>query len=106
MKLDELVTTSRSVSSTSGRLEKISRLADVLKRLPPDEVRIAIGFLIGWPRQGKIGVGWAAAAAANEQASAAAPTLVLTDVDRAFDQLASTKGKNSANEKSRILGHL
>ena len=106
MKLEELVTTSRSVSSISGRLEKISRLAELLKRLPPDEVRVAIGFLIGWPRQGKIGVGWAAAAAASERASAAAPTLELTDVDRAFDQLASTKGKNSTNEKSRILGQL
>jgi DNA ligase 1 len=106
MRLEELVTTSRSVSTTSGRLEKISRLAALLKRLTPDEARIAIGFLIGWPRQGKLGVGWASAAAASQQASAITPTLELTDVDHAFEQLASTKGKNSANEKSRILGGL
>ena len=60
MKLNELVSTSIDVAATSGRLDKIARLAGLLIRLAPDEIPIAVGFLIGWPRQGKIGVGWAA----------------------------------------------
>ena len=52
MKLDDLVQVSASVAATSGRLQKISRLAELLKRLTPEEVPIAVGFLTGWPRQG------------------------------------------------------
>src|SRR6185436_12479261 len=45
MKLEELVQVSAGVAGTSGRLEKISRLAGLLTRLSPDEVPIAVGFL-------------------------------------------------------------
>src|SRR2546423_3865690 len=38
---------------------KIAALADLLRRLAPDEVEPAVGFLVGEPRQGRIGVGWA-----------------------------------------------
>lgn len=55
--LDALVRTSKLVAATAGRLEKVSRLAEFLAGVPPHEVAIAIGFLIGWPRQGRIGVG-------------------------------------------------
>jgi len=65
MKLNDLVLTSKLVADTSGRLEKIALLAALLKRLAPNEVPIAIGFLTGWPRQGKWGVGWASVAEAH-----------------------------------------
>jgi DNA ligase-1 len=102
MKLCELVATSTSVASISGRLEKIARLAALLERLEPDEVPIAIGYLTGWPRQGKVGVGWAAVQATRPPA-AAEPELSLGDVDRYFDALMAVRGKQSAAERRRLL---
>ena len=106
MKLAELVEVSASVAATSGRLEKISKLAALLSRLSPDEVPIAIGFLIGWPRQGKIGIGWSTISTARENSASAAPTLELLDVDTAFSALTKVRGKNSATERARLLGEL
>ncbi len=106
MKLEEVVQVSASVAATPGRLEKISRLAALLSRLSPDEVPIAVGFLIGWPRQGRIGVGWASVSAAREHAPAPSPTLELHEVDKVFDQLLAARGKNSASERARLLGEL
>src|SRR5262245_52032322 len=107
MTFAELVETSAAVASTSSRLEKISKLAALLSQLSPDDVAIAIGFLTGWPRQGKIGVGWATiAAAARGDTAAAVATLDLRDVDSALERLATVKGKNSSTERSRLLGEL
>ena len=105
MTLNELVLTSRSVAETSGRLEKIALLAGLLKRLEPSEVPIAVGFLTGWPRQGKLGIGWAAVAEARPEA-AVAPELSLGEVDRIFTELQSVRGKRSATERRRLLGEL
>ena len=106
MKLGELVQVSAAVAATSGRLDKISKLAALLTRVSPEEIPIAIGFLIGWPRQGRIGVGWAAASAAREREPAATASLELGDVDKVFDSLMSARGKNSASERARLLGDL
>jgi DNA ligase-1 len=106
MKLEELVQASAAVASTPGRLEKISRLAALLARVPPDEVPIAIGFLTGWPRQGKLGVGWATVASGPDRPAASASSLELHDIDRAFDQLLAVRGKNSGSERARLLGEL
>jgi len=56
--LDELVTTSDTVAATRSRLAKVDALAALLVRLEPDEIAPAIGFLVGKPRQGRVGVGW------------------------------------------------
>ena len=106
MKLEELVQASAAVAGTSGRLEKISRLAALLTRLSSDEVPIAVGFLIGWPKQGRLGVGWASVAAARETDAAAAAALELADVDAVFDQLPNVKGKNSAVKRAELLAGL
>ena len=44
----------------SGRLAKIGHLADLLRRAGPDEIGIAVSYLSGEVRQGRIGVGYAA----------------------------------------------
>ncbi|MGH7650462.1 MAG: ATP-dependent DNA ligase [Gemmatimonadaceae bacterium] len=106
MKLEDLVSTSAAVAATSGRLEKIARLADLLTRLSPDEIPIAVGFLIGWPRQGKLGVGWSAVSKAREHPAATTPNLELRQVDDVFDKLSSTKGRNSTAERARQLEDL
>jgi DNA ligase 1 len=106
MKLAELVSVSADVATTSGRLEKISRLAALLTRLSPEEIQVAVGFLIGWPRQGKLGVGWSAVSTAREHPAASAPSLELRELDAVFDKLSSTSGRNSAKERARLLEDL
>lgn len=105
-KLDDLVLTSKLVADAGGRLEKIALLASFLKRLMPNEIPIAIGFLTGWPRQGKLGIGWASVAEARPVASATTPALTLQDVDHAFSELQSVRGKRSTVERKRLLSEL
>ncbi|MFN2638084.1 MAG: ATP-dependent DNA ligase, partial [Gemmatimonadaceae bacterium] len=93
MKLDELVSVSAGVAATPGRLDKIARLASLLSRLDADEIAIAVGFLTGWPRQGKLGVGWAAVSTAREHIPASSPSLELREVDGVFDKLTTTRGR-------------
>jgi DNA ligase-1 len=104
--LGDLVGTSLRVSATSSRGKKIELLADLLRRLAPNETAIAIGFLTGWPRQGKLGIGWATLDAARPPHAAAEPTLTLADVDETFTALKSVKGSNSAAQRRRLLGDL
>src|SRR5689334_5274376 len=106
MQLNDLVLTSKLVADTSGRLEKIALLASLLKRLAPNEVPIAVGFLTGWPRQGKLGVGWASVAEARPAVSATSPELTLAEVDATFTALQAVRGKSSAAERQRILSTL
>ena len=89
MDLATLVTTVSEVSATSRRLEKTAKLAALLSQCDTHEVAIAVGFLIGWPRQGKIGVGWALVSEArrpdevNGRGRGDQPRLSLRDVDTA-----------------------
>lgn len=106
MKLDELVQTSAAIAATPGRLDKIARLAALLASLPPEDAPIAIGFLTGWPRQGKLGVGWSSASAAGAGSAAELATLDLRDVDAVFDQLKGVKGKSSARRRAELLDAL
>src|SRR5213593_814631 len=106
MLLHELVQTSRRLAETSGRLAKIELVAALLKRAAPEEIEIAIAFLSGSLRQGRIGIGYAALQAAKPEHAAEAPTLDLDALDAALQRLASATGKGSAREKERILGDL
>ena len=103
MKLADVVATSAQVAATSRRLEKTAKLADLLKRLGPDEAAIAVGFLVGWPRQGKIGVGWATVTDARATPAAAEATLELSDVDAVFTALQKATGKGSAARRLELL---
>lgn len=103
MKLRDLVQTSRAVAGTSSRLQKISLLAELMSRLARDEIAIAVGFLVGWPRQGKLGAGWAAAAEARQQRPATSVELTLAEVDRVFSDLQSIKGKRSTADRAELL---
>ena len=106
MKFNDLVRTSAEVGATASRLKKIELLAELLRRLEPSEVAIAIGFLTGWPRQGKLGVGWATLASARPPDAVSSPELSLGDVDAAFTQIQGVRGKESAGERRRRLAEL
>ena len=103
MKFAMLVGTSNEVAGTSRRLLKTEKLASLVEQLAPDEVSIAVGFLIGWPRQGKIGVGWATVASARETAPAVESTLELHDVDVVFSELRMATGKGSTARRLELL---
>ena len=106
MRFADLVATSAGVASVSGRLDKVDRLVSLLGRLEPDEIETAVAFLSGSARQGRIGVGHAAIAAASSWAAADTSSLTLTDVDRVFAEVAGARGKGSAAERARALGGL
>ena len=106
MRLAELVAASRSVAETSGRLEKIDRLAALLKRLEPDEIEVAVAYLSGSTRQGRLGVGGAAVSSAHDVAPSAVETLDLGDVDAAFGRVVAATGAGSSGAKAAILREL
>lgn len=106
MRFHDVVETSRAVAGARGRREKIERLAALLARLAPDEIAAAIGFLIGSPRQGRLGVGPAALRAAIPPTASEAPSLEILGVDRAFERIASVSGAGSAGARVRLLGEL
>jgi DNA ligase-1 len=100
--LAEVVATSNAVASTRARSAKIAAIADLLGRLDPDEVAIVVAFLSGETRQGRIGVGWATLFRVDVT-PAAMPTLTVTDLDRALDQIVATTGSGSAAGRDAIL---
>src|SRR3954465_891755 len=106
MRLADLVTTSRRVSETRSRLEKISALGNLLRRLAPEEIDIAVAFLSGQLRQGRIGLGGAVIRSSMPETVTAEPSLTLGEVDAAFERLAGTTGSGSTAERGRLLSGL
>lgn len=105
MLLANLVETSRHIASTTKRLEKTDLLATLLKQLHPDEVEIAVAFLSGYTRQGRIGIGYATLRAATGLPSTV-PTLEVLEVDRAFAHLATVSGAGSEVRRRELLNGL
>jgi DNA ligase-1 len=99
------VIASNSVGETSSRSRKVSILAELLRGLEPDEVPIAVGFLSGTPRQGRIGIGFATMYGIDV-APAAEPSLSIHDVDKAIGLIESTVGGGSATGRKQLLGQL
>lgn len=106
MLLHDLVATSNAVAHTGSRLQKTALLADLLRRLSPDEIPIAIGYLSGEPRQGRMGIASAAIWSATQVAAADTPSLRLIDVDEAFAQIAITKGAGAGHAREQRLRDL
>jgi DNA ligase 1 len=106
MLLSELVDVSAAVAASSGRLDKVGHIADFLRRVSPDEIPIAIAFLSGELRQGRIGIGGAAIWQSKAQAASATATLQLGDVDELFDRLATVRGAGASGARLTALRDL
>jgi len=106
MRLFEVVTASRAVAGTAGRLEKIGHLSDLLSRIPPDEIAIVIAILSGEPRQGRMGIGGALLSSMRGVPPADVPSLDLGDVDAAFDRIAAASGAGSSSSRAQLLRQL
>ena len=91
------------MGATSGRLEKIGHLADLLTRTPPDQIPTVIAFLSGSTLHGRIGIGGAALHAMRDVPPSDAPTLDLAEVNAAFDRIAAASGPGSATARSQHL---
>ena len=101
MLLADVVEASRAVGATRSRRAKVDILAAALRAAAEPEganvdlgfdlgsarLAIAIAFLCGEPRQGRIGVGWAAVGAI-EGPEADQPELSLEAVDRRLATIA------------------
>jgi DNA ligase-1 len=96
----DLVATSAAVAATPKRGEKIARLAELLRRLAPDEIGPAVAFLSGELPQGRIGVGWSTVARIPS-GSAASPSIEVRDVVQFLDEVLATVGAGSAGHRSR-----
>ncbi|MES1210923.1 MAG: ATP-dependent DNA ligase, partial [Acidobacteriota bacterium] len=102
MLLNDLVTTSRHVTETRSRSAKTAALADLLRRLGPEEIDPAVSWLTGELRQGRIGLG-GAAVRGSRTSPAAEASLTLGEVDATFARIAGTTGSGSTAERLRLL---
>ncbi|MBV8952716.1 MAG: ATP-dependent DNA ligase [Solirubrobacterales bacterium] len=98
----DAVEASELVAATSSRSRKIAILAELLRTLEPDEVLICVGFLSGLPRQGRVGVGYAAIYGL-EAVAAVDPTLSVDDVDRAISAIGAARGSGSTTVRGQLL---
>jgi DNA ligase-1 len=116
MLLHDVVTTSAAVARSPGRRAKISEIAGLLARVPPDEVTIAVAFLSGELTQRQIGVGYAALLdlpdPADDQPTgdtdrrAGRPALTLTEADTAFEAIGQLSGPGSQAQRRSMLAAL
>jgi DNA ligase-1 len=104
--LATLVDASRRVAETGGRLAKRDAIAACLRAAGPEEIAIAVAFLSGETRQGKLGVGYATLSELRSTPAAAAASLTLAELDGALARIAATRGKGAAGERGRQLGAL
>ena len=103
--LAALVSASNEVAGTSSRSRKVAILAGLLGRLDETEVPVAVGFLSGVPRQGRVGVGYSTIYGIGRR-PAGEPSLAVADLDRAISELQATTGSGSAAKRAQLLGEL
>ena len=105
MLLAALAETSRRVAETPKRLEKIDAIAQLLGQARGEEIEIAVAFLSGQLRQGRIGAGYAAIREAVGPPAETA-SLELLEVDRAFAEISATCGAGSQRRRFELLQNL
>ena len=105
MLLASLVETSRRVGQTTKRLEKTDLIATLLRQLTPDEAEIAVAFLSGVTRQGRLGIGYATVSSADYAASEH-PSFEILELDRKLEQLRAIQGPGSELARRALLNEV
>jgi len=100
--LATVAATSRQVAMTSARSAKTRLLADCLRAMNAGELEIAVLYLAGEIRQGRIGIGPSALRACATEA-APAPSLHVIEVDRLLEELAAIRGGGSTARRAAAL---
>ena len=109
MRYTTLVEVAQQVGATSKRTEKVALLAGLLAGAPrgPGEIETLVGLLVGEPRQGRMGVGWATLRDVWAATPAGAePSVDVADVDHTLGVLAGLSGEGSQRERERVLAAL
>lgn len=124
MLYDALVQAALQVTATSKRSEKTAVFAALLRQVEPAEAPIVIGLLLGEPRQGRVGIGWAtlrdargetatstATATATVTSTATSTststaTVTVREVDDVISALAAATGAGSQREREQRLASL
>ncbi|WP_440900478.1 ATP-dependent DNA ligase [Actinosynnema sp.] len=109
MLFSRVVEVSAEVGSTRSRLAKVSALAGLLRGVEDTgaagDAEAVVSFLVGVPRQGRIGAGFRTArqlaAPPADEAS-----LRVSDVDGALGEFAAESGKGSAARRAALLAAL
>ncbi len=106
--LGDVVRASQAVAATRSRTAKIEILADLFRRLEPDEVEPVIGFLTGAPRQGRVGVGWATVwrPAVSPLAPGVASSITVVELDELVAAVQVTTGSGSQAARAAMLDAL
>src|SRR5690348_2927339 len=100
--LATVVSASHQVAGTSARSAKIRLLSECLRAVDATEVEIAVLYLSGEIRQGRIGIGPSTLVSCMSDA-AHTPSLQLTEVDHLLDELATIRGSGSSARRSTAL---
>jgi ATP-dependent DNA ligase I len=103
--LATLVATSRQIATTPARLAKVRLLADCLKAVESGEFELAVLYLSGDIRQGRIGIGPSALRDGMSQA-APGPSLGIGEVDELLGALSALRGSGSAAKRAEALQSL
>ena len=103
MLLHALADVSAAVAATRGRLAKIGKLADLLRRLQPDEIPIAVAYLSGSLPQGRVGIGWSVISHARAVTPASEPSLELREVHHTFERISGIAGAGATRARTQQL---
>ncbi len=106
MKLVEIVETSRRLSETRSRLEKMALIGEVLGRAPLDEIPLVVSCLSGRLPRGRLGIGHATLQEMRRIEGARSPSLDLGEVDAIFGELEGLAGVGSSSARLQVLRHL
>lgn len=103
--LAAVVDASHAVAATPKRSEKTAILATLLSQISPAEAAICVGLLSGEPRQGRVGIGWAAVRDLGIT-DADGATLTVAEVDETITAVAGAIGAGSAGVRRALLTDL
>ncbi|HET6165523.1 MAG TPA: ATP-dependent DNA ligase [Marmoricola sp.] len=95
---------SGQVAATRSRIEKREILAALLRATPADEVEIVTSYLSGILRQRRTGVGWRGLADLPDPATE--PTVTVTEVDAALEEISALAGAGSATARRAAVADL
>jgi DNA ligase-1 len=104
VQLIDVATASAEVGSTSSRLAKVARLADLLRAAEPDEIAVVVSWLSGELPQRQIGVGWASLRALPPPADSA--SLIVRAVHDTFTEIGGSSGPGSQARRAALLTEL
>ncbi len=104
MHLADLVATSALVAGTRARTEKRAHLADLLRRVPTDEIEIATAYLSGTLLQRRTGVGWRGLSELPEPATK--PSRSLTEIDALLEAISGLAGTGSSLARRSAIADL